>query len=358
MQRRTLIALSVGWTFVALVAFAPLVHAESLGHPEATTAQLSTGESIYSQIDRMLSNLTKRFDVSPLAPFNQLAPTKEVTPDVKIANVKTISSAQSGSKPQVIVTLRNGHLAMSGVRVGVFYRSPAGVNVLSESSLTSLNADEMRSIRFLPNGLADGSYTIGTVVYKDGTDPSNKATPPYDIKENAATFVIANPTPSVAPITKAPDPGSKTSGFGSISSRFDTWILFIIAITTLITIALFFVFSQNRSGEDRFEEDHFNHDGSSLGNSRTSSLVAGSQASSRETERVRHEMLDETARPHLSQIAIGSGESASDKYVGTKAHDFERSTDNEPNFDVDGFVVGDVSSKKALRNKIKGKKGA
>jgi hypothetical protein len=35
-----------------------------------------------------------------------------------------------------------------------------------------------------------------------------------------------------------------------------------------------------------------------------------------------------------------------------------RSTGDEPNFDVDGFVVGDVSSKKALRNKIRGKRGA
>lgn len=341
MHRRTLIALSVGWTFIALAAFAPLVHAESPSHPEATTAQFSTGESIYSQIDRMLSNLTKRFDISPLAPFNPLAPMKKATPDVKIANVKTISSTQSGSKPQVIVTLRNGHLAVSG-RVGVFYRSAAGVNVLSESSLASLNADETRSIRFLPNGLADGSYTIGTVVYKDGTDPSNKATPPYDIKENAATLVIANPTPSVAPIAKPSDPGSKTSGFGGISGQFNTWILFIIAITALITIALFFVFSQNRSGEDRFEEDHFNHDSPALGNSRASSLAAGSQLSSLEAERARREMLDETARPHRSQISIDSGEPAAD---------------NKPDFDVDGFVVGDVSSKKALRNKIRGKKG-
>jgi hypothetical protein len=29
-----------------------------------------------------------------------------------------------------------------------------------------------------------------------------------------------------------------------------------------------------------------------------------------------------------------------------------------PQFDADGFVVGDVTSKKALRNKIRGKRGA
>ena len=358
MQRRTLIALSVSWSFIALAVFAPLVHAEPYGHHEATTAQFSTGESIYNQIDRMLNNLTKRFDINPLAPVNPLAPTKEATPNVKIADVKTISSTQSASKPQVIVTLQNGNLAVSGVRIGIFYRSAAGINVLSESSVASLNADETRSIRFLPNGLADGSYTIGTAVYKDGTDPSNKATPPYDIKENAATLVIANPTPSVAPTAKASDPGSKASGLGTIQSQLNTWILFIIAITALVTIALFFVFSQNRSGEDRFEEDHFNDDGHSPGDSRTSSLAAAHQSSSLAAERARREAFDETARPHRRPIAIDAAESASDEYAGTKAYDTTHSTDNEPDFDVDGFVVGDVSSKKALRNKIRGKKGA
>jgi hypothetical protein len=41
-----------------------------------------------------------------------------------------------------------------------------------------------------------------------------------------------------------------------------------------------------------------------------------------------------------------------------KAKNPLRSTEDKPQFDADGFVVGDVTSKKALMNKIRGKKGS
>ncbi|HEX7515481.1 MAG TPA: hypothetical protein VF393_07845, partial [archaeon] len=179
----------------------------------------------------------------------------------------TVNTGTSSTTPQVIVTVKNGKVALDGVRIDVLYKNSAGANVLSNSTVVALKADETRTITFKPLSLPAGSYGIGSTVYKNGTDPSNKATPPYDLKENAATLTIAG-------AGTAGDEGIQVSNVGGILSQLSPWIYFIIVMTGLITVALFFVFWQNRSGEDRFGDDHFQGDGYVGGESNISNPAA------------------------------------------------------------------------------------
>jgi hypothetical protein len=54
---------------------------------------------------------------------------------------------------------------------------------------------------------------------------------------------------------------------------------------------------------------------------------------------------------------VTAPEVTSEKSGVIMARDSSRSTDDKLQFDSDAFVVGDVTSKKALRSKIRGKKG-
>jgi len=353
MRRFALLALSLSWAFIVLVAFAPLAEATVLVPHQSTVAQLDTGGNIFNQIDSLYNNFTKRLD-----DINPLAPQQAAAPSVKIAAVKTATTGQSAVTPQVIVTLQNGKVALDGVRVDVIYKNTAGANVTSESTVAALKVDETRSVTFTPTGLPAGSYAIGVVVYKNGTDPSNQATPPYDTQQNAATLVIASPTTASAAAGKAGDPGSQTNNAGDILTHLNSWVYFVIAITALITIALFFVFSQNRSGEDRYEEDHFRRDGYPAGGSGVFDPPAMSYESPPAARS--HDSASDAVseRRPARRIKVDASERAPEDPERTRAKNSPRSTEDVPQFDADGFVVGDVTSKKALRNKIRGKRGA
>lgn len=351
MRRFAVLALSLSWAFIALVAFAPLAQATVVIPHQATVAQLDTGGNIFNQIDSLYNNFTKR-----LEDINPLAPQQAATPSVKIAAVKTATTGQSAATPQVIVTLQNGKVALDGVRVDVIYKDTAGANVTSDSAVAALKVDETRSITFTPMSLPVGSYTIGVVVYKNGTDPSDQATPPYDTRQNAATLAIASPTPATAAAGKAGDPG--TNNAGDVLTHLNSWVYFVIAITALISIALFFVFSQNRSGEDRYEEDHFRRDGYPAGGSGVFDAPAlryeppsGDRSHDSASDAV-------SGRRPSRKIEVDASERAPVDPGRTRAKASPHSAEDVPQFDADGFVVGDVTSKKALRNKIRGKRGA
>ncbi|MGZ4903942.1 MAG: hypothetical protein ACXVIG_02170 [Halobacteriota archaeon] len=355
MQRRSvLLTFTATAALLVFLASAPLAQAEVHGYQYATAAQLATRGSILDQFDSMLNNLTKRFDINPLAPANPQVSPKAATPSVKITDVKASSSGQSNAKQQVTVTLQNGNAAANGVRVSAYYSTTAGSTASSDSTVVSLNAGETRAIQFSPSGLAAGSYGVSVVAFKDGTDPSNKATPPYDMRENAATLSVT-PTPTAAPTEKATEAQDTPTAFGDVLNQVNTWIVFIIGITALITIALFFVFSQNKSGGDRFEEDHF-RDEYPPGDADQSKMASPLPLPPSSTGRAPTEVPDTVARPRRRQIAIEAAEP--DEYAQAKPYDAAHPSSADRGFNSDGFVVGDVSSKKALRNKIRGKKGA
>jgi len=352
MRRFALLALSLSWAFIVLLAFAPMAEATVLIPHQSTVAQLDTGGNIFNQIDSLYNNFTKRLD-----DINPLAPQQAAAPSVKIAAVKTATTGQSAVAPQVIVTLQNGKVALDGVRVDVIYKNTAGANVTSDSTVVALKVDETRSVTFTPTGLPAGSYAIGVVVYKNGTDPSNQATPLYDTQQNAATLTIVSPASTSAAAGKAGDPGGQTNNAGDILTQLNTWVYFVIAITTLITIALFFVFSQNRSGEDRYEEDHFRRDGYPAGGSGVFDPPALSKSPSADRP---HDTASDSVsgRQPSRRIEVDASEVAPEEPRRTTAKNSSRSTEDVPQSDADGFVVGDVTSKKALRNKIRGKRGA
>jgi hypothetical protein len=344
MRRFVVLALSLSWAFIALVAFAPLAEATVVNPRLATVAQLDTGGNIFDQIDSLYNNFTKR-----LQDINPLAPQQAAAPSVKIAAVKTTTTGQSAATPQVIVTLQNGKVALDGVRVDIIYKDMAGANVTSDSAVVALKVDETRSITFTPKSLPAGSYTIGVVVYKNGTNPSNQATPPYDTQQNAATLAIAA-------AGKAGDPG--TNNAGGILTHLNSWVYFVIAITALVSIALFFVFSQNRSGEDRYEEDHFRRDGYPAGASGVFDPLALRYESPSADRSHDNASGAVSGRRPSRRIAVNASERAPEDPGRNREKNSPRSTEDVLQFDADGFVVGDVTSKKALRNKIRGKRGA
>ncbi len=352
MQRYPIFTLTTSVALIILLVSVPLVPVEAHDY-QSTTAQLVSQGSIYDQIDSMLNNLTKRFDINPLLQTDQQASPTIATPTVKITDVKSSSSTSSNTKPQVTVTLQNGNTAANGVRVSAFYSATTGSVASSDSTVMSLNAGETRAISFSPNGLATGSYKVSVVAFKDGTDPSNKATPPYDMKENAVTFTVT-PSPTATPTDKATEAQDNPNAFGDVLSQVNTWILFIIAITALITIALFFVFSQNKSGGDRFEEDHF-RDEYPPGEAVISDTPPALAPPSSSTKQPPTDLPNTLTRPRRRQIAIDAPES--DELATSKRYDGVRQSSTDQGFDSNSYVVGDVSSKKALRNKIRGKKG-
>lgn len=338
-------AVLIPCVFAALILCAPM--SQAFPAHVSSAAQLDTGGNFFDQIDSLFNNF---FHINSLLP--QTPP-----PSVNIKDVKTANTGQSGATPQVIVTVKNGKAALEGVRVDVGYKNAAGAAVLSDSALLALKSDETRSITFAPKGLSNGRYAIGVVVYKNGTNPSSQATPPYDARQNAATLVIASPTPSAAGAGKAADSGGIASNVGNILNSISLWMYFIIAMTGLITVALFFVFSQNRSGEDRFQDEHFKADGYVL---RENGAIKALQ--SKNTSATASDRLEESARGAVTRrprrAELSSSERTDWESEGSSAERPPRSTEHTPQFDADGFIVGDVTSRKALRNKVRGKKGS
>ncbi|MGZ4912514.1 MAG: hypothetical protein ACXV3U_03020 [Halobacteriota archaeon] len=355
MQRRSIppIAAAIA-VLIVLLGSAPLTQAQVYGYQHTAATQIITRGTIFDQIGGMLNNLTSPFNINPLAPANPQASPTAATPSVKIADVRASSQGQSNANQQVTVTLQNGNVAVNDVRVSVFYSTTAGGTTSSNSTVVSLSKGETRAIQFSPNDLAPGSYGVSVVAFKDGTDPTNKATPPYDMRENAVTISVT-PTSTAAPTDTATEAQNNLNGFGDILSQFNSWIIFIIAITALITIALFFVFSQNKSGEDRFEADHFK-DEYPPGDADQKKISPIGPLSPPSTGRVPKELPDRIARPRRRQIAIDTAEH--DEYAQKQPHNAIHPAPTDRGFDSDGFVVGDVSSQKALRDKMRGKKGA
>jgi hypothetical protein len=268
MRRFTLLVLSLVLTFTLLAVSAPTSEAVPYPSHQSTATKLEIG-GIFDQIDSLLSSFNQIDSLlnNFTTDLNSLIPQQTTPPSVNITSVKTVNTGKSSTTPQVIVTVKNGKVALDGVRIDVVYKNSAGANVLSNSTVLALKADETRSITFKPQSLPAGSYGVGVTVYKNGTDPSNKATPPYDLKENAATLTIAG-------AGTAGDEGIQISSVGGILSQLSPWVYFIIVMTGLITVALFFVFWQNRSGEDRFGDDHFKGDDYVVGDSNMSNPAA------------------------------------------------------------------------------------
>ena len=328
----------------ALILCAPL--SQAFSSHASNAAQLDT-ENFFDRIVNLLNNI---FDINSLLP-------RTPSPTVNITDVKTVNTGPSSATPQVVITLKNGKVALEGVRVDVGYKNAAGTTVRTDSALLALKADEMRSTTFAPKGLSNGRYAIGVVVYKNGTDPSNQATPPFDARQNAATLIIVSPTASGASANKAANSGGIASVVGNVLESISPWIYFIIAITGLITVALFFVFSQNRSSDDRFQYEHFKGDGYSLKENDPSKPPRSKNEST-----VASDHLEDAApnavlrRPRRAEISPSerTGWESEASVIDHPA----QSTEQTPQFDADGFVVGDVTSRKALRNKMRGKKGS
>src|SRR5660397_186289 len=172
MRRFALLVISLVLTFTLLAISAPPSEAVPFPSHQSTATKLEIGGSL-DQIDSLLNNFT--------TDLNSLIPQQTTPLSVNITSVKTVNTGTSSTTPQVIVTVKNGKVALDGVRIDVLYKNSAGANVLSNSTVLALKADETRSITFKPQSLPAGSYGIGVTVYKNGTDPSNKATPPYDL---------------------------------------------------------------------------------------------------------------------------------------------------------------------------------
>jgi hypothetical protein len=328
----------------ALILSAPL--SQALPSYTSSAAQLDTG-NFFDRVGDLLNNI---FDINSLLP-------QTPSPSVNITDVKTANTGQSGATPQVVVTVKNGKAALEGVRVDVGYKNAAGATVRSDSALLALKADETRSTTFTPKGLSNGRYAIGVVVYKNGTDRFTQATPPYDLRQNAATLIVASPTPSGAIASKAANSGDIANSVGNVLNSISPWIYFIIAMTGLITVALFFVFSQNRSTDDRFVDEHFKGDSDVLRENGTSKPARSKIASATAPDHLEDTGPNAAVR-RPSPAESGPPEKTDWESPPSDTKHDARSTEQTLQFDADGFVVGDVTSRKALRSKMRGKKGS
>ena len=126
----------------------------------------------------------------------------------------------------------------------------------------------------------------------------------------------------------------------------------LVLYTLLLTVLGFLLVQVLRFGDDHFKGDGYGPGDSSLSN--RTPLSGESPAV--------HHMDDNVSslisRPRRSRrIEVTAPEGTAEISEVNKAKDPLSSADDELQFDSDGFVVGDVTSKKALRSKIRGKKG-
>jgi hypothetical protein len=128
----------------------------------------------------------------------------------------------------------------------------------------------------------------------------------------------------------------------------------LVLYTLLLTVLGFLLVQALRFGADYSKGDCYRPGDSSLNNPPQLSS-ASPTAVDRSDDNVSSPIL----RPRRSRrIEVTAPEGASKEPGVVKARDPSNSTDHKLQFDSGGFVVGDVSSKKALRSKIRGKKGA
>jgi hypothetical protein len=128
----------------------------------------------------------------------------------------------------------------------------------------------------------------------------------------------------------------------------------LVLYALLLTVLGFLLVQVLRFGDDRFKEDGYGPGNSSLSNQtplRSESPTA--------VHRLDDNVSSAISRPRrFRRIEVTAPEGTSEKSGVIMARDSSRSTDHKPQFDSDGFVVGDVTSKKAFRSKIRGKKGS
>ena len=109
----------------------------------------------------------------------------------------------------------------------------------------------------------------------------------------------------------------------------------------------------------RFGDDHFKGNGYGPGDSSLSNRTPLRSESPKAVHRLDDNVSSDISRSRRSRrIEVTAPEGASGKSGVIMARDSSRSTDDKLQFDSDAFVVGDVTSKKALRSKIRGKKGS
>jgi hypothetical protein len=108
----------------------------------------------------------------------------------------------------------------------------------------------------------------------------------------------------------------------------------------------------------RFGDDHFKGGGYGPGDSSLSNRTPLRSESPIAVHRLDDNVSSAISRPRRSRkIEVTAPEGSSEKSAVIKARNPLGSTDDELQFYSDGFVVGDVTSKKALRSKMRGKKG-
>jgi hypothetical protein len=109
----------------------------------------------------------------------------------------------------------------------------------------------------------------------------------------------------------------------------------------------------------RFGDDHFKEDSCGPGDNSLSNWTPLSSESPTAVHRLEDNVSSAISKQRRSRrIEVTAPEGTSEKSGVMKARNPFSSTDNKLQFDSDGFVVGDVISKKAFRSKIKGKKGS
>ncbi len=108
-----------------------------------------------------------------------------------------------------------------------------------------------------------------------------------------------------------------------------------------------------------FGDDHFKEGGYGRGNRSVRNRIPLRSGSSTATRRTEGAVSGAISRSQRSRtIEVTAPEETAEKFGVITAGAPSRSTDHELHFDSDGFIVGDLSSKKAFKSKIRGKKGS
>jgi len=127
----------------------------------------------------------------------------------------------------------------------------------------------------------------------------------------------------------------------------------LVLYTLLLTVLGFLLVQVLHFGDARFKGGGYGSRENSLSN-----RTLLSSESPTAVHRLEDNASSAISRPQRSRkIEVTAPEGAPEKYGVNKESDPSSSSDHKLQFDSDGFVVGDVTSKKALRSKIRSKKG-
>ena len=127
----------------------------------------------------------------------------------------------------------------------------------------------------------------------------------------------------------------------------------MVLYALLLTVVGFLLVQVLRFGDDRSEGDDYGPGDSSI-----SDWTPLSSESPTAVHRLDDDVSSAISRPRRPRrIEVTAPERTSEKSAVIKTRDPFSSTDDKLQFDSDGFVVGDVTSKKALMSKIRDKKG-